>query len=269
MSLNNLKPFELGESGSKEALFFLEKYIINGTDNEKRLSASAIRKLATEHNLKPECNKLIPLLITNLENPKPQVRQYTLKALLALDINTSHLSFIQKIIKFDDKYYNIELAEELMKKICNDNNTNSDSIKYNSPDFANTNTTSNKQSNFANTPIYNSKFQTTNNKRKTNLDEKGYVYIIKESFYGMYKIGKAKNLGERLNLFNVQLPFDIKLIHVIWDRNYGVIEQLLHMHFDNKRTNGEWFNLNSDDIAWIRNDGHLEIIPTIMDSHNL
>lgn len=254
MDLNNLKPYELGQSGSKESLFYLERYLKNGTDNEKRLSASAVKKLATEHNLKSECNKLIPLLLDNLSNEKPQVRQYTLKALMSLDVNQSHISYFQNIVKFDNKDYNIELAQSLINLICKKFNLSNVSDNLSNPINNNHKTIYKDNSNQNNT------YKSYSPKRKVNLDEKGYVYIIKEDFYGMYKIGKAKNLGERLNLFNVQLPFDIKLIHVIWDRNYGIIEQLLHIHFDSKRLNGEWFNLSKDDIEWIRNDGYLELV---------
>lgn len=253
MNLNSLKPYELGESGSKDAIFFLNNYLKSGTDNEKRLSASAIQKLALNCGFKYECNSSVPLLINNLRNIKPQVRQYSLKALLCLDVSSDYLNVLKDFIKYETKEYNISLLNELIYKIssCKEYSSNNSVENKSIPVREATYVNSNLTSSLASSSSY--------YKRKSKFDEKGYVYIIQEDLTNTYKIGKAKNLGERLNLFSVQLPFNIKLIHVIWDKNYGMIEQLLHIHFQNKRLNGEWFSLSKEDINWIRDEKYKEL----------
>lgn len=114
MNYSELTPYELGETGDIEAIEYLIKYLINGTTNEKRLSASAINKLSKLY--KEECNKAKSHLINNLNNEHPQVRQYTLKALLQLDISTDDIGIIKRISESDDKQYNKDLADMILSK---------------------------------------------------------------------------------------------------------------------------------------------------------
>ena len=81
----------------------------------------------------------------------------------------------------------------------------------------------------------------------------GYVYLI-ESEYG-YKIGKTVNIKSRTRLFEVKLPFPIKLLNYSWFENYSKAERDLHMKFAHKRQEGEWFGLDSEDIEYIKNQG--------------
>jgi hypothetical protein len=81
----------------------------------------------------------------------------------------------------------------------------------------------------------------------------GYVYLI-ESEHG-YKIGKTVNIKSRTRLFEVKLPFPIKLINYSWFENYSKAESNQHKKFAHKRREGEWFELNSEDIDYIKNQG--------------
>lgn len=89
---------------------------------------------------------------------------------------------------------------------------------------------------------------------------KGFVYIIREDYTGRYKIGKTKKLDARLKLFNVDLPFEVELVHSIHTQNCDETERLLHEHFAHKRVNGEWFDLTEEDIAWIKLGNYTEKI---------
>ncbi|WP_052520314.1 GIY-YIG nuclease family protein [Aneurinibacillus migulanus] len=80
-----------------------------------------------------------------------------------------------------------------------------------------------------------------------------FVYLIVEQLYGAIKIGSTKKLDQRIMQFGVKLPFDIKIIHILYSENGGDTEKLLHMHFKKKRLNGEWFSLNQEDISNIKN----------------
>lgn len=75
----------------------------------------------------------------------------------------------------------------------------------------------------------------------------GYIYLIKSEF-GSYKIGRTKNLPERLNLFGVKLPFEIELTNAIYVDDMHFFEGWLHRHFEGYRVGGEWFNLEEHDI---------------------
>lgn len=77
----------------------------------------------------------------------------------------------------------------------------------------------------------------------------GYLYII-HSDYG-YKIGVTKNYYNRKKLFNVKLPFETKTVALYYGDKYEEIEVMLHKIYNDKNLNGEWFNLNCEDIESI------------------
>ena len=81
----------------------------------------------------------------------------------------------------------------------------------------------------------------------------GYVYLI-GSDYG-YKIGKTVNIKSRTRLFEVKLPFPIRLINYSWFDNYSKAERDQHERFAQKRQEGEWFDLNAEDIEYIKSQG--------------
>lgn len=106
-------PFELGESNRKEAIHYLILYLATGNGNEKRLAASAIRKLTRD--FKESCVLAVPYLLANLSHSMPQVRQYTLKALSLLDLSTFDISNIELVAATDSKKYNREAAKIIIE----------------------------------------------------------------------------------------------------------------------------------------------------------
>jgi len=93
--------------------------------------------------------------------------------------------------------------------------------------------------------------RTSNNRSYQEIP--GYVYLI-QSDHG-YKIGKTINIKSRTRLFEVKLPFPIKLINYSWFENYSKAESDLHKHFAHKRREGEWFGLDAGDIEYIKGQG--------------
>ena len=81
----------------------------------------------------------------------------------------------------------------------------------------------------------------------------GYVYLV-WSMYG-YKIGKAVNVPKRTKLFEVKLPFPIRVEHYAMFSDYTQAERSLHLHFHEKRLEGEWFALTNEDISFIKTFG--------------
>ncbi|ANU13149.1 hypothetical protein B481_0501 [Planococcus halocryophilus Or1] len=83
----------------------------------------------------------------------------------------------------------------------------------------------------------------------------GYVYFVQEYITGSFKIGKTKHIDRRMNVFNVNLPFENKLIFLIKSADHHQTELAFHEYFSNKQLEGEWFNLTKEDLSWITN-GH-------------
>lgn len=85
--------------------------------------------------------------------------------------------------------------------------------------------------------------------RPAPIDRSGYVYLIRGG--GYYKIGKARDLDARIKWFEIKLPFEVELVLSIRSEDYSALERELHTAFEHKRTNGEWFALTEEDVAWI------------------
>jgi hypothetical protein len=81
----------------------------------------------------------------------------------------------------------------------------------------------------------------------------GHVYLFC-SQHG-YKIGKAINVKSRTKLFEVKLPFVIEVVHAARFDDYSRAEKALHLHFHEKRLEGEWFDLNEADIEFVKSFG--------------
>lgn len=77
--------------------------------------------------------------------------------------------------------------------------------------------------------------------------ENGFVYLL-ESDFG-YKIGCSKNPKTRNNIFNVKLPFDVKMIRAVNVVDYRNTEKILHSYFEDKHIRGEWFEMTNVDIS--------------------
>ncbi|MGH2317865.1 GIY-YIG nuclease family protein [Planococcus sp. SE5232] len=88
----------------------------------------------------------------------------------------------------------------------------------------------------------------------------GYVYFVQEYMTGSFKIGKTKQIDRRMNVFNVKLPFENKLIFLIKTADHHQTESAFHQHFSDKRLEGEWFSLTREDLSWIKKGFYTEAI---------
>lgn len=77
----------------------------------------------------------------------------------------------------------------------------------------------------------------------------GYVYILQGGRY--YKIGKTNNLTRRIAEISPKLPFETSLIHAIETDDANRLEAILHNKYTSKQVNGEWFDLDWEDIQWL------------------
>ncbi len=75
----------------------------------------------------------------------------------------------------------------------------------------------------------------------------GYVYLIKSGRH--YKIGYTNSVGRREWGLGIKIPVPPKTVHVIKTDDPVGVEAYWHKRFDEKRGEGEWFNLSQQDIA--------------------
>jgi len=77
----------------------------------------------------------------------------------------------------------------------------------------------------------------------------GFVYFL-ESDFG-YKIGCTNDINRRFKELKTLMPFQLKLHSFIEFKKYEELERILHKSFEDKRINGEWFNLRDEDFEYI------------------
>ena len=74
------------------------------------------------------------------------------------------------------------------------------------------------------------------------------VYIVKTG-KRLYKIGKTRDLQQRMAGFHTHLPANFRVIRQYMALNMDELEEALHIVFQHKRTKGEWFELQPDDLV--------------------
>lgn len=79
----------------------------------------------------------------------------------------------------------------------------------------------------------------------------GFVYVL-QSPTCAYKIGRARNPDNRLRTFSVKLPFEVEFFCLIKTDNMVQLEAKLHRKFQDRRVNGEWYNLLPCDLKFVK-----------------
>ena len=81
----------------------------------------------------------------------------------------------------------------------------------------------------------------------------GYVYLIGNSIFGWYKIGKSISPEIRIKDLGILLPFKIKVYSVWKAKNHTLMESSLHEIHIKNRINGEWFEFTGEEIGKLIN----------------
>ena len=85
------------------------------------------------------------------------------------------------------------------------------------------------------------------------------VYFVK-SVSGHTKIGRSRNIADRIKTFGVKLPFEVKIFHFISTSRCIELEKYFHSRYRDNRINGEWFELSDDELAWIKQQQEVEAL---------
>ena len=80
------------------------------------------------------------------------------------------------------------------------------------------------------------------------MREKSYVYLLKVSSEGIYKIGVSKDVNKRIKQLQTGNPETIYLINKFHSEYAYKIESVLHRRFKSKHVQGECFYLEPKDI---------------------
>lgn len=80
-----------------------------------------------------------------------------------------------------------------------------------------------------------------------------YVYLLQDvEMTGLYKIGKTNRpKGRVVDDFGVKLPFEVEVLRMMPTYNATKLERELHRKYEHRRVNGEWFDLQENEVLEI------------------
>jgi hypothetical protein len=85
---------------------------------------------------------------------------------------------------------------------------------------------------------------------KADAVELGDVYLLRSGRF--YKVGRSNAAGRRGRELAIQLPERATVVHVIKTDDPVGIEAYWHRRFEDRRKNGEWFQLTAADVSAFR-----------------
>lgn len=78
---------------------------------------------------------------------------------------------------------------------------------------------------------------------------KNYIYLLRAEGLNRYKIGIASNIKDRIKRIQTASPVKINSIHHVYTENVVLKEKDLHEYYKSQRVIGEWFELNTAEVA--------------------
>lgn len=81
------------------------------------------------------------------------------------------------------------------------------------------------------------------------------IYIAKHiGLQGVYKLGVTRCLRSRVSSLNGASPYGIEVVAVEYSERPRIIEDSLLEKWKHNRVNGEWFELNENEIELLKSD---------------
>lgn len=77
----------------------------------------------------------------------------------------------------------------------------------------------------------------------------GHICLLRGG--GYCKISLSKRADQCLAQILPKLPFPVELVHTIATNDMPWLENHLHTLFSDKHTNGDWFELDEEEIRWL------------------
>lgn len=75
------------------------------------------------------------------------------------------------------------------------------------------------------------------------------VYIIRESWRQLYKVGRTTDVKNRVATIQSGMPQSIELVALFKTKRSRALETFIHQTFCEQRYRGEWFALSAADLA--------------------
>jgi len=86
-----------------------------------------------------------------------------------------------------------------------------------------------------------------NRQHSNSAKTEGYIYFVK-SDTGYTKIGMTSNIDTRFKALKTTSPHKLNLICTVKGFDYEKLERKAHKHFKQRKAEGEWFDINLDQI---------------------
>lgn len=89
------------------------------------------------------------------------------------------------------------------------------------------------------------------------------VYVLSAQGTPRYKIGWTKNLEKRLAALKTGCPYPVVPVAAIQDED-PALERVLHRIYDKYRVHGEWFELPTDAVEWLKSAESKDVLSLII-----
>lgn len=99
--------------------------------------------------------------------------------------------------------------------------------------------------------------------RRPKRQQAGFIYVVRGN--GHFKIGRTIDLPTRLRTFGLRLPFPTELVCWFAVDDTHASERSWHQTFADKRVNGEWFDLDAEDLALLKSSAGVTVEQGVTD----
>lgn len=94
-----------------------------------------------------------------------------------------------------------------------------------------------------------------------------YLYVLRESWRGMVKIGITSNIMSRLAALQSSAPQSLEVLGLFAFRDTMLIERELHEKYMHYRYSGEWFDMPESEIGELLDDLNVRMAICILEDN--